>query len=109
MKALLKPGSTDSLPTVKSWLRNGHAALTVTDSIGGPEQDPMERLHRLTEENVLMQLAHLKTHPCVAGAVARDQLTISGWVYEIGTGEIRIAEDGHRDFIPVAEADSVSA
>jgi len=31
-------------------------------------------------------------------------LTVSGWVYEIGTGEVRIVEDGSRAFVPVAEA-----
>lgn len=97
MKALLRPESTDSMPTVKSWLTNGKAALTVALGIG-EEDSPGERLRRLTEENVLMQLAHLKTHPSVAGGMARRELTVSGWVYDIGTGEIRIAENGSRTF-----------
>jgi len=104
MKALLNPGSTDNMPTVKSWLRNGQAALTITNSMAHPDDPPSERMRRLTEENVLMQLAHLKTHPSVAGAMAREHLTVSGWVYEIGTGEVRIVEDGSRAFVPVAEA-----
>jgi carbonic anhydrase len=102
MKALLKPGSTDAMPTVKSWLTNGQAALRVADTLGHPDDRPSERIRRLTEENVLMQLAHLKTHPSVAGAIARDELTVSGWVFEIGTGEVRIAEDGSRTFVPVS-------
>ena len=105
MKALLNPSSTDNMPTVKSWLKNGHAALTVADSMAHPDERLSERIHRLTEENVLMQLAHLKTHPSVAGAMAREHLTVSGWVYEIGTGEIRIAEDGNREFRPVEAAE----
>ena len=28
-------------------------------------------------------------------------LTISGWVYDIGTGEVRISENGGRVFYPV--------
>jgi len=104
MKALLNPASTDKMPTVKSWLRNGHAALTVADTMTHPDERPSERLRRLTEENVLMQLAHLKTHPSVAGAMAREHLTVSGWVFEIGTGEVRIAEDGSRDFRTVGQA-----
>jgi carbonic anhydrase len=103
MKALLQPASTDNMPTVKSWLTNGHAALRVADTLGRPDDRPSERIRRLTEENVLMQVAHLKTHPSVAGALARGELTISGWVYEIGTGEVRIAEDGSRTFAPVTE------
>jgi carbonic anhydrase len=102
MKALLNPESTDGMPTVKSWLTNGKAALTVATSLGHADDRPSERIRRLTEENVLMQLAHLKTHPSIAGALARGEITVSGWVYEIATGEVRIAEDGSRLFEPVA-------
>jgi carbonic anhydrase len=102
MKALLHPESTDKMPMVKSWLHNGHAALMVADSLAHRDDRPSERLRRLTEENVLMQLAHLKTHPSVAGAMARGELTISGWVYDIGTGVVRIAEGGRREFVPVS-------
>jgi carbonic anhydrase len=104
MKALLNPESTDKLPMVKSWLHNGHAALMVADSLAHKDDRPSEKLLRLTEENVLMQLVHLKTHPSVAGAMARGELTISGWVYDIGTGVVRIAEEGHREFVPVTTA-----
>ena len=102
MKALLNPESTEGLPTVRSWLGNGHAALTVTDSLATKDERPSDRLRRLTEENVLMQIQHLRTHPSVAGALARKEISISGWVYEIGTGEIRVVEDGARAFVPVA-------
>jgi carbonic anhydrase len=33
--------------------------------------------------------------------MAREELTISGWVYDIGKGEVRISEDGGRVFEPV--------
>ncbi|RRA47410.1 carbonic anhydrase [Acidipila sp. EB88] len=111
MKALLKPESTDAMPTVRAWLNNGHAALQVADALEGTDVGPTERLPRLTEQNVLMQMRHLKTHPSIAGALARNELTISGWVYEIGTGQVRIAEDGDRAFVPVSTqtaADSVA-
>jgi carbonic anhydrase len=104
MKALLHPESTDKLPMVKSWLQNGHAALMVADSMAHKDDPPTEKLRGLTEENVLMQLVHLKTHPSVAGAMARGELTTSGWVYDIGTGVVRIAEGGQREFVPVTGA-----
>ena len=50
---------------------------------------------------MLLQVQHLRTHPSVAGAMAREELTISGWVYDIGTGEVRISENGGRVFRPV--------
>jgi carbonic anhydrase len=103
MKALLNPDSTAAMPTVRSWLTNGQAALKVADALGVSEEQPMDRLRRLTEENVLMQMSHLKTHPSVAGALAREDLSISGWVYDIGSGGVRVVEDGGRTFIPVNE------
>jgi carbonic anhydrase len=106
MKALLKPESMDSMPTVKRWLRNAQAALSVADSLSEPGENPSDRLKRLTEENVLLQLQHLRTHPSIAGAMARRRLSISGWIYDIATGEVRISENGDRDFQPVlAEGD----
>ncbi len=102
MKALLNPDSTKGMPAVATWLSNGKAALAKAASAHSPDQGPAERLRGLTEENVLMQIAHLKTHPSVAGAMARGELTISGWVYEIATGDVRIAPDGSRTFESVA-------
>jgi carbonic anhydrase len=101
MKALLDPPSTASMPTVRSWLSNGEAALQIAVSADKPGESPAARLRRLTEQNVLMQMAHLQTHPSVAGAMARGELSISGWVYEIATGEVRIAAAGERRFVPV--------
>jgi carbonic anhydrase len=107
MKALLTPGSTDGMPTVKSWLHNGASALSVAETVY-KEQD-REILPVLTEQNVLMQLAHLRTHPSVAGAMARKELTVSGWVYDIGSGEVRIAENGSTEFVSLAAASVGSA
>ena len=101
MKGLLHPESLESMPTVKSWLKNAHAALSVASSLAKSDEKPGELLRRLTEENVLLQMQHLRTHPSVAGAMAREELTISGWVYDIGKGGVRISEDGGRVFVPV--------
>jgi carbonic anhydrase len=101
MKGLLNPESLEKMPTVRSWLQNAHAALSVADSLAEPNEKPSTLMRRLTEENVLLQLQHLRTHPSVAGAMAREELTISGWVYDIGKGEVRISEDGGRVFRPV--------
>lgn len=100
MKALLgPPENLDKLPTVKSWLRNAAAALSVSQGISA--QDPS--LPLLTEQNVLLQVSHLKTHPSVAGAIARGELSVSGWVYDIRHGSVRICSEGTMEFTPVGE------
>ena len=104
MHALLDPASVEKMPTVKSWLKNAHAALSVAETmLDRQERDgfAVEPIDVLTEQNVLLQMQHLKTHPSVAAAVAGGELTLSGWVYNIGTGEIEIAEDGARTFTAV--------
>ncbi len=101
MKALVAPDALLTMPTVKSWLRNAAAAHTIALALAEKDERPSTTLARLTERNVLLQIQHLRTHPSVAGAVARDELTISGWVYDIGTGQVRIAEDGQETFVTV--------
>lgn len=102
MKALKAPESLNALPTVKSWLSNAHAAHSVWSGVQIEGEEPAESLARLTEKNVLLQLQHLRTHPSVAGAMARGELSVSGWVYDIATGQIRIAEDTEETFTPVS-------
>ena len=98
MKALLQPDSTKDMPTVTSWLTNARAALSVAETLHTKSEWRRELLSVLTEENVLLQLQHLKTHPSVAGAMAMGELTVSGWLYDIGKGQVSIAEDGQRKF-----------
>ncbi len=109
MKALLAPGSADAMPAVRSWLRFGQPALHAADHAALTAEAPATKLRQLTERNVLLQLEHLKTHPAVAGAMARGELTLSGWVYEIGSGEVRVAENGSAEFQPVGTAEAQSA
>ena len=55
----------------------------------------------LTQQNVLLQMRHLKTHPSVARAMAEGVLTISGWIYNIGSGDVSVVRDGENTFLPV--------
>ena len=104
MKGLLDPASTASMPTVRSWLTNGHAALRAAEHMAAPDATPEQRLDRLTEENVLLQLRHLTTHPSVTEALRAGTLTLSGWVYEIATGSVRVVEAGSSHFVPIEES-----
>lgn len=108
MKALLNPASTDGLPAVTNWLKNAHAALSAAQSIHESHQQGSGKtmLEELTEQNVLLQLRHLKSHPSVKGAMASGNLSLSGWIYNIGTGEVAIVTDADRDFLPVNSTQS---
>lgn len=100
MKGLLaEPGKLDALPTVKNWLHNADAARDVASTL----DDGKPSLHTVTEQNVLLQMQHLQTHPSVAGAIARGALTVSGWVYDIGSGDVRVFNEGEGRFVSVRD------
>jgi carbonic anhydrase len=104
MRALLEPETVAEMPTVQAWLENAHAALDTAEALQAYPTAIRTEEHMvdvLTEQNVLLQMRHLKTHPAVADAMTRETLTISGWVYCIGTGEVCVAEDGEQTFTPI--------
>jgi len=101
MKALLDPESVEAMPTVKSWLRNAHAALSVAEAVKADGLDEAKLLKLLSEKNVLLQMQHVQTHPSVAGAMARGELTISGWYYDIAKGQVLICDGTQGEFVPV--------
>ncbi len=101
MKALLNPGQVDKMPTVHSWLRNSEAALSVAQALHPDgSSNPPTLLNALIEQNVLLQLNHLRTHPSVAGRLALSKIAISGWVYDIARGAVSIYNDATRKFEP---------
>jgi carbonic anhydrase len=100
MIGLLHPEKVAQLPLVKSWLRNGETALSIVRQRNTARDEPAA-LEELIEENVLLQLHHLRTHPSVAGRLAQGSLALSGWVYDIGHGNVRIYSEDQRKFLPV--------
>jgi len=109
MKGAMNPEGLDELPHVKEWLGYSKAAVQIVDKIGTNMSDE-ERMKELLEQNVILQLQHLKTHPSVAVALAAGTLKLHGWVYDIKTGEIVAYDEGERDFVPVSKryADEVA-
>ena len=97
MKGLLNPAQVAKLPTVRSWLRNAEAALSVAETLRH-SPDEAVNLDQLIEQNVLLQLHHLRTHPSIAGRLAMGKLGLSGWVYEIAQGIVRIYNEATGTF-----------
>jgi carbonic anhydrase len=101
MKGLLNPESTKDLPTVEAWLRNAQAAKS---AVFARKLEGAPVMQALIEENVRLQLTHLRTHPAVTAAMANSAITLQGWVYDIGDGKISILDEPANRFIPLAEA-----
>lgn len=92
MKAVSNPAPLAAMPNVAAWLRHATAAESVVSG-GYPDLSPAERVHAIALENVVAQIAHLRTHPSVAAGIARGEISLHGWFVDIHEGQI-LALDG---------------
>jgi len=88
MKGALKPEGLDSLPHVKEWLGHCRVATEVVKERSACSELDHNHLEEVTKENVVQQIQHLRTHPAVAAKIATKQVTLHGWVYNIGSGDV---------------------
>ena len=98
MKGLLKPSIVESLPAMRNWLKNAETTRRIMfDHYKHLEGEAL--LMATVEENVLMQIEHLKTHPSVASKLAKNQIRLHGWVYKFETGQIFKYESSTGQFV----------
>lgn len=98
MKGALNRSALTDLPHVNDWLENVRAAVEIVRAKHG-DDDP-DALLNVTEENVVLQLQHLRTHPAVLSKLATGQLELHGWVYDIEHGSIVAYDEASATFVP---------
>jgi carbonic anhydrase len=100
MKALLHPEQVESMPGVQKWMSHAFEARErVLREFGNASDD--EKMRRMTEYNVMSQIANLKTHPSVWSRLLNGEIEIRGWVYDIGDGSIweTLSENGRFELL----------
>lgn len=100
IKALLEPAQTAGMPALQTWIRHALAARErlLRDH---PSSSKEDKLRLLTEYNVLAQLENLRTHPAVEAGLAKGDVEIQGWVYDIGGGSVSVADPESGVFHPL--------
>ena len=101
MGALLEPEKVAHLPAVTALLKHAEATKRVVQEMYPEVTDPDERIMLTVEENVLMQLENLRTHPAVAAALSMGRLNLHGWVYEFETGDIYSYDPVQKQFVTI--------
>ncbi|HWK53620.1 MAG TPA: carbonic anhydrase [Hyphomicrobiales bacterium] len=102
IKGSIDPDSVKHLHHVSNWLSNGAAAAAKVRARNGNTLCS-EQMKELIEENVIQQLRHLETHPSVTAKLGTGTLTLHGWVYDIGRGQVYCYEAQRGCFIGVEE------
>lgn len=104
VNALLAPeGIRETMPAMCAWLSHAEPARQIVKE-NYLLLDNERRLNVAVQENVLVQLENLRTHPAVAVALARDELKLHGWVYKFETGQVFAYDPQHGQYLEVGQA-----
>jgi carbonic anhydrase len=101
MTAIASCTCMDHLPAVSSWLRHADAAKVVNQA--RKHASDAAKVSSLVHENVIAQLANLRTHPVVALALEQGNLSLHGWVYDIATGVVETLDGDTNQFVSLKE------
>lgn len=74
-------------PLVGEWLRHAAATLEIVREHYGHLQGNA-LVDAAAQENVLVQLEHLRTLPVIASRVSTGRVNLHGWMYRIESGEV---------------------
>jgi len=98
VKGILHPEKLATVHAVKRWLTYGKRSRKMLGRAARLTE--REKLERLTELNVIVQLEHLESHPSVARRTRQGKLALHGWVYRIHDGEVLQLEPRTGEFHP---------
>ena len=97
MKASLAGKPMPETPNLDKWLHHATSAVFRLDQEG--PLDPRRNRHdQLSQLNVLVQLEHLASYPVVRQRLAEGTLHLSGWWFDIATGEVWAYDRQSRSF-----------
>ena len=103
MLGLLAPDQVAKLPAVKSWLGQAEATARIIQENYSHITDSQALLTATVEENVLVQIENLRTHPSVAAALMRGDVKLHGWVYKFESGQVFAYQPEQGQYIPLEE------
>ncbi len=102
MKGLLQLDQLQDLPAVASWLMHADATRRIVrENYAHLEGEAL--LKATIEENVLVQLENLKTHPAVASRLVNGTLHLHAWVYKIETGQVFTFDSEEGQYVLLSE------
>ena len=106
MQALVKSleaSGPSRTPLVMNWLRHADATLEIVREHYG-HLEGKALVNAAAEENVLVQLEHLRTLPVIASRIPSGRVRLHAWMYKIDTGEVFYYESETGQFVKFGDA-----
>lgn len=85
-------------PSLSEWVKQIEAPAATARAIEKSD-DPEQLLRTAVEENVLESMDHLITYPAIAAALARHEIALHGWVFDIDAGTLRVYDVASEEFV----------
>ncbi|WP_370421015.1 carbonic anhydrase [Streptomyces sp. QH1-20] len=97
--ALVRDEDLTQLPAVHGWLQRGASAELKEPGTGTDGPDVAEPVQR----HALDQLERLRAYPCVAERLAKGELGLHAWYYEVHTGAVLAHQSAgdEAEFLPL--------
>ncbi|MHB8864628.1 MAG: carbonic anhydrase [Pirellulaceae bacterium] len=90
-------------PLVVHWLRHAEATLEIVREHYG-HLEGQALINAAAEENVLVQVEHLRTLPVIAARISSGRVRLHAWMYKIDSGEVFYYESEVGQFVKFGEA-----
>jgi carbonic anhydrase len=97
MKSVLSSDAKLKAPNLEVWLHHASTARFRLEH-EGPLDAARAPWDQLSQLNVLVQIEHLMTYPIVRSEVAAGRVALSGWWFDIATGDMYAYERASRSF-----------
>lgn len=105
--AILHPERVQHLPLVARWLAESSRIPQLIEERYG-HLTGEARITAAVEENVLVQLENLRSFDFVARKLDEGKLTMSGWVFNIASGEVFDYDPIAQQFVQIGSAERSS-
>ena len=97
IQAILKGRQKIAGDHLKSWLEYAENAGSLVSKVEFSGNALAEH-NKISQANVLLQLAHLKTYPLIQERMKAGRLNLHGWWFDIGSGDIYSFDEGTKRF-----------
>ena len=104
IKGLLQPETLVEMPAVAHWLRHAEDTKRILDQ-NYCDRDFDCVLNVAIQENVLVQIEHLRSLPCIAKRIMKREIELHAWTYEIETGMVYVYDAVTEEFRPLVKTE----
>lgn len=105
MQAIVSGRETIPSHNLRQWLGYGEAAYEKLKAQPNFAKGLSEH-NRLSQQNVLLQIEHLKTYPVIQERIAKGSLKIHGWWFELAHADVYAYEEGQHQFVLIDEVEA---